>query len=82
METQGYKVEKGIPVPPKKSGRPKKKVSKYPFAQMNVGDSFCAAAKDRVKIASAAVTYRKTKKRTAKFTTRVEGKLARIWRVA
>lgn len=69
---QMYQVEKGVPVP---SG------FKYPLREMEVGDSFSAPWKERVKIA---VSGQKLKPK--RFATRVlieNGKrVCRVWRIA
>lgn len=63
-------VDKGIPMP--SDGR-----SKYPWKTMEVGDSFTVEKKLR-----ASVTSNMTKHGSRRFTTRGEGELVRVWRVA
>lgn len=61
---------------------------KYPFRQMNVGESFlvrCAAADFlliRNRIRSASRIFRTTYNRDARFETRKVAKGARCWRIA
>ena len=80
-----YIVEEGIPLIDNGSGRPRGG-SKYPFASMEVGQSFlfpCNLAQDskaRGRIANAACNAQKMT--TARFSIRkFEGGL-RIWRIA
>lgn len=72
-------IDKGIPIPKKAGGR--KPV--WPFAQMEIGDSFFMAG-DRIKcqraLANAAQHYQR--KTGAVFVTRAMDGGARIWRVA
>lgn len=73
-----YKIEKGIAIPEPGAGR-KKGVSKYPFAQMKVGDSFFVAGKKQEKFHSAMACTRRAQ--GFRFATRtVEGGI-RIWRI-
>lgn len=67
------KIEKGVPLP-KRRGT---KRSKYPFADMEVGDSFFFS-ETRERVSAAARAYgARTKK---KFASRVDGDGCRIWR--
>lgn len=67
-----YKIEKDVPIPPKNAGRG----SKYPFPEMEVGDSILVELKQ----SSAATLTRAIP--DMKFATRkVEGG-TRIWRIA
>ncbi len=63
-----FKIERGIAVPTK---------SKYPFADMEVGDSFMFNG-PRVRIAAAAHTARR--KFNRKFIVRAYGSGFRVWR--
>lgn len=66
-------IDKNTPLPP--SG------TKYPFADMDIGDSFLCNDRSCVQIASAAYKWAKAKGNGAKFTCRtVEGGV-RCWRV-
>jgi hypothetical protein len=53
------KVEKGIPIPEKKP--------KYPFAEMEVGDSFRVDKVDAQKVRVASALYSSRKNQCAKF---------------
>lgn len=66
-----YKIEKDVPFPEDSTGQ-------YPFADMEVGDSFFAADKTAVQLSNAASHWRKRK--GWKFKTRTEEGGARIWR--
>ena len=69
-----FVIEKGIPVA-KARGR-----KKYPFGDMEVGDSFLADMSQRQRLANAACFY--GKRNNCRFTVRaVEGGI-RVWRVA
>jgi len=72
-----YQVEKEVPIPKARQN------SVYPFAEMNVGDSFFIANVDKLKAASiraCASTF--GKKKGMKFSCRhVEGGV-RVWRTA
>lgn len=71
------KIEKNIPVPSPHAAR-----EKYPFHQMEIGDSFVVPV-DRRTAASAACTWYK-KKHGMRFVTRTteDGKFVRVWRIA
>lgn len=70
-----FKIDKGIPIPPKKARwRP----SKYPFVNMQVGDSFFTNG-TAASLRSATFTY--SKRTNTKFVTRSEGTGWRVWRV-
>lgn len=66
-----YVIEKNVPTP-KVFGRG---CSKYPFSQMQVGDSFVADKKARC----AATNF--GKRHGLKFSSRAEGDSIRIWRI-
>lgn len=71
------KVEKGIPIPekPRKGGKP----AKYPWATMDVGDSFFVEGVPLANFASGA--YNAAKLLNRKFSLRtVEGGV-RVWRI-
>jgi hypothetical protein len=65
-------ITKGIPIPPKRSGRP----AAYPIDQMQVGDSFVVEKKCRASVITSAGN------KGVKVVTRVQpdGTL-RVWRV-
>lgn len=78
-------VEKGFPLPSDSRGRPG---GKYPFATMEVGDSFHMPAKDhaevsnaRARISASAKTFRKSRPDVVFATRKVDGGI-RVWRIA
>lgn len=75
-------IEKGVAIPePVKAFRTRQ--SKYPFAQMAVGDSFHVEGDpDKVDGNLRNVSYRFAKNNGVKFTVRRTETGARIWRVA
>lgn len=72
------KIDKDIPPPPEK-----KRVYKYPFAQMEVGDSFRWNVEERRKVATAAQDH--TRRTGWRFTVRKQFEdgieVIRVWRV-
>jgi len=65
------KIDKNIPIPNR---------SKYPFAEMEVGDSiFIDKTTTQSSVCQMAYTY--GKKNNKKFTSRTEGNGVRIWRI-
>jgi hypothetical protein len=52
IESSPYRVEKGIPLPPRKTSGSYR--SKYPFTRMAIGDSFVVADSATAKIRTAA----------------------------
>lgn len=79
------KIEKGIEIPSKKG-----KYNKYPFGQMEVGDSFFVPIKEggnmrsfQPQISSLAKSYSlRNKNNEWEFTVRQEGVGVRGWRIA
>ena len=70
-----YKIEKNIPIPPEGYTRR----GPYPFARMEVGDSFLVPFADMITVRCAAGNY--AKKYGAVFWTRfIEGQGVRVWR--
>lgn len=70
-----YEIEKDVPLPSRNStGR-----SRYPWAEMEVGDSFFAADGVRSRVAAAAQNHRRRYGR--RFAVRVEGDGVRVWRI-
>lgn len=67
------KIEKGVEIPPQT------RRLKYPFEDMEVGDSFFVKA-DPKTIRAAAHNYRKTRDKSRKFTIRAVDGGARVWR--
>lgn len=73
-----YKVEKGVPLPPKGRGPGRK--TKYPLMTMEVGDSFKVPLS---KMKAARVVVSKTQRSTdRKFATRILADGFGVWRVA
>lgn len=78
MKAKGeFKIEKNIPVPPLRDTH-----SKYPFGEMNIGDSIFVPHKAGAgvnPVVSAAAYY--GNKNNKKFTTKNEEKGTRVWRI-
>ena len=72
MKNEMYFIEKGIVVP-------KRWGSKYPFEEMEVGDSFFAKANSG-SLLTMAKYFIKKNKNDWKFVSRKEGDGVRIWR--
>lgn len=74
-------IDKGVPIPDRKRGHGRlcKYRCKYPWRDMEVGDSFVYEGTH--KSASAISSY-PTKVFGMKFSTRKEGDKIRIWRIA
>lgn len=71
-----FKIEKNVPVPEKPSP-----IGKYPFAEMNVGDSFLVPGAQARRLQSAIQVFRRRVGKDKKFIARdVEGG-ARCWRI-
>jgi hypothetical protein len=72
-----FKIDKGVPLPPTKHG-----TKKYPFGEMEVGDSVFFAGNTSDKISSAYAYYQRNGKRFANRTV-IENGLSgvRVWRV-
>lgn len=80
-----YKIESSIEMPTRFSYG-KGRFCKYPFGQMNIGDSFIISEEysreSMSKYSNAARNFGKTQNPVMKFSTRkVEGSKIRIWRV-
>ena len=73
-----YQIEKGVPIPAMK--RATNGESKYPFAQMDVGDSFFVHGKSIHTLNSQAHKYGTRLSR--KFTARAIDGGTRVWRIA
>lgn len=73
------KVERGVPAPTRSTAR-----AKYPFASMEVGDSFFIKSErpthERGRVSAAACAY--AKKHEVKFSTKVFDTGVRTWRIA
>ena len=73
-----FPIEKGIPAPV-----PRAKPARYPFAELQVEDSFFVPAADIrtiPRVRAAACMY--AKHHGLKFVTSVEGAGIRVWRIA
>jgi hypothetical protein len=67
-------IEKSVAIPSKRE------IFKYPYAEMEVGDSFTVPTDARAKVLNA--NYRASKSLGIELTARTEGELVRIWRVS
>ena len=69
-----YKIEKNVPIPPSS------KMGRFPYDELDVGDSFIAS---NVKLASVCSSnYRVGKRLGRKFIARQENGDVRVWRVS
>jgi len=74
-----FVIEKGIPIPERRRGNLGGASNRYPFGQMEVGDSFfCPGASSSVEAAANLYGKRSDRKFSARY---VEGG-TRIWRTA
>lgn len=71
-----FQIEKGIDLPAKRISRG----SKYPFADMSVGDSFYVPGIKPSTMSNTASRFAKEHE-GFKFSVRAEGEGARVWRV-
>lgn len=81
---QPIKIEKGVPMPVRHGGHGN---SKYPFATMEVGDSFYIpwGDRDRLKIRSVlsnAISAFQLRNEPKKFSSRKDESGIRVWRTA
>lgn len=76
-----YEIEKGIPCPPNSAGTNNLGRTKYPFAEMSIGDSFAYPQKTKHNTVGVTVC-RAAKKLGFKFVTRKVDGIIRVWRVA
>lgn len=74
-ERRAFHIEKGFPLP---GGAPDD-LAKYPFKQMEIGDSFQLAAEEHGSVRTSATMYSK-KHPPAKFTVRMTDRAARAYR--
>ncbi len=73
------KVDKQKPIPERKRGP----VSKYPFKDLKVGDSFLIPDKTKKNgIYSSLAHFNKGRRKPIKITIRIEGDALRVWRIA
>lgn len=78
-----YEIQKGLPVPkPNRGGPGTGRPAKYPFRQMEVGDSFLIPLRPNGDYMGLGTTVSYATKQTGfKFTTRREPTGTRVWRV-
>jgi hypothetical protein len=70
-------IERDVPIPSSKRGERR---NRYPFADMNVGDSFAVDGGLAQSVKAAASN--RTAKHGGKFVTRLDGNRIRCWRTA
>ncbi len=75
MSINGFKIEKGIAAPPVGKVGPK-----FPFREMQIGDSFAVSIEDWKNTTSSASAFGKY--HNQKFTVRKHGDAYRCWRLA
>ena len=71
-------IERGVPIPKPRAGA--RGASKYPFAQMKVGDSFTVAKEMEARIRTMASVYG-PRHPPMRFMVRVDGTRVRVWRI-
>lgn len=76
-----YKIENKVPVPVVSVKGSRVSYAKYPFANMNVGDSFYADGKTVNQLVGASRYFARNNE-GFKFTVRKEGNGCRVWRWA
>lgn len=74
-----YKIEKNVPLSPRSwKGKPK-----YPWAQMDPGDSFVVPGEGRtLKVLQTTILTSARRHKPKRFSTRIEGGNVRVWRTA
>lgn len=78
-----FKIERDIPLPPRKPLGRQAGVSKYPFRTMAVGDSFFVAATGKgIRKAFSRLTSSAQAAKPFKFSVRTLDNGVRIWRIA
>ncbi len=77
--TDNFTIDKDVPPPTVRSGQSGQ--SQYPFAEMEVGDSF-ASTSDVVSVRSALARWRLQYDKSRKFSIHVNATGYRCWRVA
>ena len=75
--TEPISVEKGVPLPPEKRGRP----TRYPWDEMNVGDSFLYSKRHAMSRHASSAASSAGRSRGWTFTTRKVPEGVRIWRI-
>jgi hypothetical protein len=73
-----YKIEKGVPIPDDLIQDLKRK---YPFAELEVGDSFVVAGRDMRKAMRAADQYKRRHQGWSYRAKRLDDGTVRLWRV-
>ncbi len=80
-----FKIEEGIPLPPRASRGPGE--SKYPFVDMDIGDSFLVVANtkegetvEKVRNRMTQACNKASKRYDVKFAARVTADGVRVWR--
>lgn len=74
-----FKIEKGVSLPPTRGQGTGGAPSKYPFKEMEVGDSFAAPLSERRRVASAASAHKR--RHGGQFTARTLEDEVRVWRI-
>lgn len=69
-----FKIEKGVPAPGRRT--------KYPFGEMEVGDSFFVEHGNASALSNAACSYARYWKKPFKYSARRVDGGARIWRIS
>lgn len=77
-ENGQYQVDENIPMPPRKRGSGRK--SRYPFEQLEVGQSFLVTDRKYASIGS--TVARRNKQGEPKFAARTVNDGVRVWRTA
>lgn len=82
MSLMEHYIDINIPIPPKaRSTNPRSVRNSYPFADMNIGDSFLCTNKPQIELAAAARSWAKYHPEPhPKFVTRLTPEGVRIWR--
>lgn len=76
-----FKIEKDVPIPASNAGGREQGRGKYPWQNMEVGDSFYFSHLLRSSVHCATICWAKRNGREWAFETRDEGRGARIWRI-
>ena len=76
-----FKIDKKVPIPPKppKKPKPPPTKNKYPWLELNIGESFFVPGKGTPQISPCAALVQRVHKR--KFTCRAENGGCRVWRI-
>lgn len=72
-----YTVDKKVPIPKRFGG--KGAAVKYPWHELEVGDSFLVEGTEQRSVSSSAASFGSRNK--MKFATRKEGNKTRVWRI-